>query len=407
MIMPDASQIDTYARLLRLTPVVEAPARPKAEPPALKPAATSRKMRRGIASFLLLVGVPTTLAVLYFCLFAANRYESETRFILRVPGRPLMGAAAPDLLQSIGVSRANDDGYVVREYLESRDAVSLLAEKAELRKRLSKAKWDLFWRYPSVFASGDNDERLYDFYERIMSASFDSATGVSTLKIQAFAADDAQALAAALLNAAEEKVNRINDRARHDAMDLADAEVSRMRQRTLSAQSALTSFREREQMVDPGQSSLAILETIARLSMEAAQLSVQLNELTATSPQAPQVKPLRNRRAAIEAQIAQERQRLAGDAQSIAPRIAEYERLMLEREFAERSLVAAMTALEVARVEAQKQQIYLERVSEPSRPDYPTYPLRIVWSLVTFIVCCMTYRLWRTISSDTMRHADP
>lgn len=405
--MPDAPQIETYARLLRLTPVVEASSKPKAEFFGLKPSATPRKKRKILTSFILLVAVPTALAALYFCLIAADRYESETRFILRVPGRPLMGAAAPELLQSIGVSRANDDGYVVREYLESRDAMSLLAQKAELRERFSKAKWDIFWKYPSVFTVGGNEERLYDFYQRMMTASFDNATGVSTLKVQAFAAADAQALAAALLSAAEEKVNRINDRARHDAMDLADTEVSRMRQRTLAAQAALTSFREREQMVDPGQSGLAVLETIARLSMEAAHLSVQLNELAAASPQAPQSAPLRNRRAAIESQIARERQRLAGDVQSIAPRIAEYERLMLEREFAERSLVAAMTAVEVARIESQKQQIYLERVSEPSSPDYPTYPLRIVWFLVAFVVCYMTYRIWRTISADTMQHADP
>ena len=92
---------------------------------------------------------------------------------------------------------------------------------------------------------------------------------------------------------------------------------------------------------------------------------MQINELEKNSPKAPQITPLRTRRAALEAQIATERRRLAGDAQSIAPRIAEYERLMLEREFAEKALMSAMTAVEMARVEALRQQVYLERVATP------------------------------------------
>ena len=67
---------------------------------------------------------------------------------------------------------------------------------------------------------------------------------------------------------------------------------------TLAAQSALTAFREREQLVDPSHATLAVLETIARLSTDAAELSVQLNEMMKGSPHSPARTALRSARAA-------------------------------------------------------------------------------------------------------------
>ena len=173
-----------------------------------------------------------------------------------------------------------------------------------------------------------------------------------------------------------------------------------------AAQAAVTAFREREQLIDPSQVTLAVFEGIARLSTEASQTSVQINELLKSSPEGPQIASLRARRAAIETQIATERLRLAGDAQSIAPRIAEYERLMLEHEFAERALMSAMTAVETARVEAQRHQVYLERVAEPSLPDYPAYPWRVIWFLAVLAGGYMTFRIWRIIAADALQHLE-
>jgi capsular polysaccharide transport system permease protein len=402
--MPDASQLATYAKLLRLEPVDAVDLATPAVATASVPTVWRRP--RGLWAFLLMVVLPTVLAGSYLWLFAANRYESEARFVLRLPGRSMQSAAVADLLQSAGAGRSNDDGYVVREFLESRDAMAILDKQGNLRRALGVAKHDPIWGYPSFFRA-ENNERLYDHYGRMMSATFDSTTGVSSLKFEAFTPQDAQTLTATLLGAAETLVNRLNERARQDALSIATAEVGAMRQRVVAAQTALTAFREREKLVDPSQATLAVVEAISRLSVDAADLSVQINQITKGSPQSPQIATLRNRRAAIETQINIERKRLAGDSLSIAPRIAEYERLMLEREFSERALMAAMSSVENARIEAQRQQVYLERVAEPSRPDYPAYPLRLVWTLVVAAAGGMAFGMWRILSEDARRHAEP
>lgn len=408
--MSETSNLATYARLLKLTPVegiaLQEIGGPRSELFSNLPDQKVAKSRwpTGTTSFLLLAVLPTCLAVLYFLFLAAPRYESEASFVLRSPGRSLpAGAQIATLLQSTGATRSNDDGYIVREFLESRDAVDYLKKNDNLLDALSHAGADPLWRFPSLL-SRDTNEGLYRYFQRLMSASFDSTSGVSTLTVQAFSPTDAQRLVTGLLNAAESLVNRLNERARRDAVGTAEVEADRMRRRAVAAQTTLTAFRERQKLVDPSQVTLAVLEAIGKLSIEVSEVSVRLNELERASPNTPQLQVLRTRRTALERQISIERQRLAGDSEAIAPLIAEYETLMLEQMFAEKALVAAMTSVELARLESLRQQVYLERITMPVAPDYAAYPWAVIWSFVVFAIGCMTWRLWRSISADIFEH---
>jgi capsular polysaccharide transport system permease protein len=404
--MPDVAQITSYARMLQLTPVdgFTAPLPLQANVEAA--AAEGRRPRTRVVplSFWLVVVAPTLLAALYFLFFAADRYQSEARFVLRVPGQTMMQSGAmAQVMQATGVSRASEDGHVVREFLESRTAMKWLADHNALKAIFAKASWDPFWRYPSLFSSNTN-EGLFRYFQRMVSANFDSSTGLNILKVEAFTPKDAQVIADSLLGAAEALVNRLNERARQDAINVAEKEEDRMRQRTLAAQAAMTAFREKERLIDPSQATLALLETIARLAIESAQISVRISELRQSSPNSPQIGTLNSRRVALESEIAKERHRLAGDSRSVAPRIAEYERLMLEREFAEKALMTAMAGVEMARVEAMRQQIYLERVAAPTAPDYPAYPYRVVYIVAVLLIGLMAWRIWRLLSADSRRH---
>lgn len=404
--MADNAQLATYARLLRLSPIEEAAVQPSSLSPPTTIASPKRRRRiAGLWSLLLLVALPVCVTAGYFWILAADRYESETSFVLRVPGRSIPLGMPSNFLPSGGISRAADDGFIVKDYLESRDAMQWLEKHADLRAAYDKARWDPIWRFPNPFQS-NTEEGLFKHYQRMTTSKFDGGTGVNLLRVEAFTPQDAQRLAGSLLDAAEGLVNRLNQRSREDAVSLANAEVDRMRERTLAAQAALTAFRERERLIDPSQATLAVLQTIARLSLDVAQANVQLSEMIQSSANSPQIAQLRNKQAALESQIVLERQRLAGDAQAIAPRIAEYERLMLEREFAEKALMAAMTAVETARVETQRQHIYLERVAAPGQPDHPAYPWRVIWCLVALAAAYMTWRMWRIVADDAQRHND-
>jgi capsular polysaccharide transport system permease protein len=352
--------------------------------------------------FILLVIVPTLIATVLFGFVVADRYEAEARFVVRSPSRS-NASALSSFLQSTGVTRASDEAFAVHEFIASRDAVHLLATEGNLRTMLSRPEADFLWGFPTWF-SGDQFEKLYQHYQSFISLEHDQSTGISTLAVEAFRPDDAAEAARTLLGAAEKLINRLNDRARDDTLRAAFQEVEHSKQRAAEARERLTAFRGRESLLDPAKTSAGVLETISKLSFEVAQANAQLSELQRASPQSPQIASVRNRIAALEAQITRERLQIGGTDHPLAPKLAEYERLMLEQEFADRGLASALNSLEVARLEAQRQQLYLERIVEPRPSDYPSAPHRILSILLVFGIGLGLFFVIRTFMANARAH---
>jgi capsular polysaccharide transport system permease protein len=69
---------------------------------------------------------------------------------------------------------------------------------------------------------------------------------------------------------------------------------------------------------------------------------------------------------------------LTGETNSVVATLTEYGALGGRRELAEKALASAFTPLEAARLEAQRQQLYLETIAQPNFADYPLYPKRTI-----------------------------
>jgi capsular polysaccharide transport system permease protein len=368
-----------------------------------KPVSRIHALVRRHLALLLIVGLPTLLAALYFGLIAAPRYESEAKFVVRGPSSQSMDQIA-SMMQGSSIVRSSDDAYAVLEYIQSRDAMQQLETQAGLLEFLNRSEADFVWRYPGWFWSA-NEEHLYKHFLRFISVSYDDSTGICTLDVQAFRPEDAQKIADALLRNAEALINRLNQRAERDAIDTAQQEVTASKIRALAEQGKVTAFRNRELVIDPTRVSQEVLQTIARLSLEEAETNANLAAILKSSPDSPQVSSMQLRIKALEDQINVERQQLAGTGNSMAPLIAEYDRLMLEREFAEKTFVSALNMLEAARVDAMRQHLYLDRVSNPTVPDYAVYPYRMTFIIVTFLLFGMVFLIIRALVRDVLAHA--
>lgn len=322
--------------------------------------------------FLALVVLPTLAAGIYYAFLATDRYVAEARFVVRSASKSSAGGLGM-LLQMSGAMRSNDDTYAVQEYLLSRDAVAALEQKLPLREIFNRPEADFFAKYPN-FIYGGSFEDLHKYYRTMVNSSYNSSMGIGRLTVQAFRPEDAQLVAEELLKASEQLVNRINERRSNDLIKSASAEVARAQQTLISIQLEITTFRNRELMLDPSRSSVILIELIGRLSQELAQARTQLAESTANSPTGPQVDTARRRVKALEDQIAAERDRVRNSSEGLAEKIASYDRLNLQREFAIRQLATSFATLEAARIDARRQQIYLERVVEPNKADLATMP---------------------------------
>lgn len=97
------------------------------------------------------------------------------------------------------------------------------------------------------------------------------------------------------------------------------------------------------------------------------------------------------------------RSKKSTDAEGFIPK---FQALTLERDTAERQLASALSALEQANVEAQRKMIYLERIVEPVKPDYPLEPYRIYGILATFAVSLMLFGIVKVIVASVREHRD-
>ncbi|EJN06070.1 capsule polysaccharide transporter [Phyllobacterium sp. YR531] len=353
---------------------------------------------------LLMVALPTGVATIYYGAIASDQYVSETRFVVRSPNRNAAGLLS-GFLQSTGFVRAQDDSYVVMEFIESRSAASDMAEHSGLREILSRPEADFLARFPSPWGE-PTGEALYQHYLDFVTIETDSGGGVTTLRVRAFRPEDAQALAQALLDRAESLINRLNDRARQDAVRFARVEMADSEKRLSDLQKSLTAFRNKVAMVDPSKQSTAMFEMIAKLSDDVAQSKAQLASLIEQTPQSPQIQSMRSSIDAKEQQIIQERARIVGDDASMAPLIAEYEQLLLQRELGMRMLESSATSLENAKLEAQRQQLYLERIVNPNRPDYAMYPKRIKSILLVLALCFAAFWIARFFRNQIYDHSE-
>ena len=348
--------------------------------PLRLPGAVSR--RRGgwrPVAIATLLFAPSLLASIYLVAIAAPQFASEASFVVRSASRPHATGGLSSLLASVGVSQTHNHAFTVQDYMLSRDAVRELEAGAGLRAAYDRPTGDPWFRFPSPLGH-DTNEHLWRQYQRMTEVAFKSITGITTMQVRAFDAADAQRIAHALLAIAEETVNRINARILDDAVRVAAAEVRRSEERVAAAQAALSEFRGRELSLDPARGAVIAVELIGRLNAELALARAQLMELQASSPTSPGLASVRGRIDAMSAQIAEERRRVTAGGEGLARQLSEYDRLMLDREYANRVLVASLQSLQSARLEGQRQQLFLERVTEPNRPDYAAYPQVLRWS---------------------------
>lgn len=349
-----------------------------------------------------IVVLPSLLAVVYFGLIASDIYVSEASYVVRSVNKPspsLLGS----MLQSTGLVVTHEDAYSVKDFVLSRDIVRRLEAEHDLRGVLSRPEGDFISKFPPPLV-GRSFEQLYKSYSDFVTVNVDETTGISTLRVRAFRPGDAYDMARAVLGYSEDLVNRLNARARHDAITAAEEEVRRAERRATAAQAAVEHYRLRNQTVDPERQSAAVIEMATKLSAERAIAAAQLSELTKASPNSPLIPALRRRIAALDGQVAAENGRVVNGSNGAVRTFSEYEKLVLERDFAGKNLATAFASLENARTEADRKQIYLDRIAEPNLPDYALYPRRLLSILEVVISALLVYGIGWLISASVREH---
>lgn len=354
--------------------------------------------------FLLTVAVPTTLAVVYFGLMASDVYLSESRFVVRSPDRQVATGLGA-LLKGAGFSRAQDDSYTVHDYALSRDALKEINDKLAIGKVFASRDVDVISRFGGL--DFDNSfEALHRYYQKKVDVQQDTASSITTLTVRAYTAQDAQSINQKLLELSEGLVNRLNERGRQDLIRSAATEVADAETKSKAAALVLSAYRNAEGVVDPERQATVQLQQVAKLQDELIATKTQLAQLRSFTPENPQIQALQTRARTLQTEIDIETGKVTGGERSLANKAADYQRLALEREFADKQLANALASLEQARNEAQRKQVYLERIVQPSLPDTALEPRRLRSMLATFVLGLVAWGILSMLLAGVREHQD-
>ncbi len=349
--------------------------------PVRPPVGLARPRRRHwlmLASFLALVVLPTAVWAWYLWVRASDQYVSTVGFSVRkeqaTPSIDLLGGLAP----FAGGTGASDTD-ILYEYIRSQDMVEKIDARLDLRARFSRD-----WPHDFVFAFDPEDhiEDLTDYWQRQVKVLYDNTTELITLQVSAFSAQDAQAIAAAVFQESSDKINQLSTIARDDATRLAKAELEKARAELTETRQAMTAFRMRSQIVDPEADLAGQMGVLSGLQAQLAEALVAHDMLLDNAqPTDHRVTQSQQKIDALRRLIDAERGKFGAEGQgpsgeSYAQLMAEYEKLAVDREFAEGAYRSARIAYETALAEAQRQARYLAAHIEPKVAQSSTEPNR-------------------------------
>ncbi|HDR9870697.1 hypothetical protein A8H27_17725 [Burkholderia cenocepacia] len=325
--------------------------------------------------FAITVLAPTIVATLYYSVIASDVYVSESRFVVRSAAQKPQLSVVGALLSGGGFSRATDDTYPVIDYIQSRDALRELNENNYIYDNYSK-QGDFVSRFHTSF--DDSFESLWKYYgKNVVNVMSDPTSGITTLRTRAYTSTDAEKINSKLLHLSERLINRMNDRAAKDTVQFAQRQVADAAQNAKAAAAAVAAYRNSHSLFDPDRQSALRLQQVTALQAQLFSAQTQLSQLLSISPQNPQIPALKTTIQSIQKQIDVATGAVAGTKDSLSQKASDYERLQLDSQFADKQLASAMAALENARGEAERKQLYLEELIEPNTPDIAIEPQRI------------------------------
>lgn len=352
--------------------------------------------------FVLTVIVPTSCAALYFGFFASEVYISEAKFVVRSPDKPATSGLGM-LLKTAGFSNAGDEIYAAQEFVQSRDALRALNRNGAFERAYNQPSVSVFDRF-GAWGFGTSFEDLFKYYTKKVSVSHDTASSITVLTVRAYTPRDAQRFNEQLLEMAESTVNRLNTRGRQDLIRFAEFEVTHAKSAAWNAAAALSAYRNQEGVVDPERQAAVQIQMISKLQDELIATRNQLLQVKAFAPQNPQVEVLQVRAAGLSRQIDEQLGKVAGDRRSLSSSAAQYQRLALDNQFAEKQLASAMASLEEARNEARRKQAYVERIVQPNMPDDSLEPRRLRGIAATFALGLIAWGIVTMLFAGVREH---
>lgn len=346
-------------------------------------------------SFVIIFLLPSLSALAYYGFIASPQYVAEARFTVQ-GGEPVQ-VDAFSVVTGLPSLTAVQDTQVVTNYIESPSIVRKLQDRLDLSALYGNK--DVDWL--SRFDASRPFDKLADYWKTKTDVSIQLPGGIVTFTVRAFSAEDAFDIAQAVLGAAEELVNELNRRMMDDNVSAYRMELERAATRLARARAAFEAARNSAGILDPVQAATSLSTLITTLKGDLLTIQQEYDSQSKTiSRDAPQMRAMATRMKVMSEQIQQLEARMtnqvaaAGSDGVLSGSITKFSELEVEQRIAEQQYISVASSLELARVMAERNLVYLKTFLRPALPHEARYPRR---ALNIFIAFVGSFTLWATI----------
>lgn len=350
--------------------------------------------------------VPVVLAIIYYGAIASDRYVTTASFIVRNNEAPKVDVVSA-MMGLPGQSQSVADTYILRDYFYSPDALAALSKTVPLAEAFNRKNVDFLSR----LGRDVTQENLEAYWRDMLTITIDKSSGIATMQVRAYTAEDSLAISQALLKAGEARLNDMTLRSRRDTISVAETELAQSIDRLNDARARLTAFRQEHNMLDPEQALQARQNIATRLEQELVEKTAERATLqTYMQPTAPQVVSLTKRidslRALLDQETSSNIRSLSGKPSGgkSAALIDEYNQMVIDREVAEKTYVAATQFLTTARIEGMTQLRYISVFSEPVLPQQAIEPHRIRNIGIVLVFALLVWGIGQMIVATIKEH---
>lgn len=348
-----------------------------------------KKLALLFARMFVFIGLPTLVAAWYFTMVATPLYSTYSEFQIQKAAPP--AAVGMGGLLSGTSFATSQDSIAVQGYLQSRVAMEQLDKDLGFRAHFQSDKMDPLQR----LSPDASIEAAYRIYKKNVRISYDPTEGI--IKMEVIAADPQVSAewSRKLITYAEEQVDHLTSRLREDAMKGARESYEHAEKAVMDAQRRVIELQEKFKVLN-SEVEVGLLTTqIGQLDTQLTQERLSLAQMESNpKPNQARMDPVKRRIATLEEQIDILRAKLTegnGGDESLA-RI-QGELFVAQADVTTRQMLLgqALTAMETARIEANRQASYLAPSVTPSPPDEATYPRAFENTLVTMLILLGIY----------------
>ncbi len=355
---------------------------------------------------IVVVAIPTLLALVYYTIFATSRYVSNVKFSVNVEQNNLGGLADGNiLLPMVSQNSSIHESFVVKEYIHSQQLLNELRKSLDLTTLYQKAGFDFLWN----ISDDPSNEAYLSHFRNMVDIRLDEHAGIMHMHVRGYTGEDAEIIAQEILKLTEKFVNQLSNRVQQDAIAFARKELDNA-ETLLSKQNAkLAAFRNEHRNFDPKVAAETVVNIVATLEQELAQVKAEITHMQDfMRNNSPAIRSLKARASALQSEIDAQNSKLASSKGApLADTAQKYSALETQAQFAIKRYEVALASLEAAQADARKKNTYLLRIEEPTRPQDATEPKRLTEILTIFFASLLLYLIGNAVLSSIKDHLRP